>query len=245
MALALPASTRVKRGGLPRRKYPDGSAGGRVAVLTSGGLDSTVLIAESARVYSSVYPVYIRAGMIWERNEIRALGRLLTALRLKTVRRLAVLPLPMDDLMGGHWSVTGRKIPGYHAALSSNYIPGRNLTLIAKAAVFCALNRIGEIALATLRSNPFPDAQPRFFDALADAITLGVGFKVKVHAPYLGMTKAELIRRMGSFPFELTVSCIRPRGLVHCGTCTKCAERIEAFHQAGVQDPTRYAKRAG
>jgi 7-cyano-7-deazaguanine synthase len=37
------------------------------------------------------------------------------------------------------------------------------------------------------------------------------------------------------------VSCIKPRGAVHCGRCTKCAERVEGFRLAGVPDPTRYA----
>lgn len=147
----------------------------------------------------------------------------------------------MDDLMGNHWSVSGKNVPGYRAALSSNYIPGRNLSLISKAAIFCALNRIGELALATLQANPFPDAQPQFFNALANAVTVGLGLRLKIRAPFLRMTKAELIRRATRLPFELTVSCIRPRGNVHCGACTKCAERVDAFREAGVCDPTRYA----
>ncbi len=239
----MPRFTRAKHGGSPHKGYSPAPLTGRIAVLTSGGLDSAALIAESARVYASVYPLYVRAGMIWERNEITALRRFLTALRLKTIRPLVVLNLPMDDLIRDHWSITGKKVPGYRAVLSSNYIPGRNLSLICKAAIFCALNRIAEIALATLRSNPFPDAQPKFFDAITDAITLGVGLKLKVRAPYLGMTKADLIRRMSRLPFELTVSCIRPKGIIHCGACTKCAERVEAFRDAGVPDPTKYAKR--
>jgi 7-cyano-7-deazaguanine synthase len=179
--------------------------------------------------------------MVWEPHEIRTCERFLAALELRSVQPLTVLRLPMDDLMGNHWSVSGKNVPGYRAALSSNYIPGRNLSLISKAAIFCALNRIGELALATLQANPFPDAQPQFFNALANAVTVGLGLRLKIRAPFLRMTKAELIRRATRLPFELTVSCIRPRGNVHCGACTKCAERVDAFREAGVCDPTRYA----
>ena len=90
----------------------------------------------------------------------------------------------MGDVAGGHWSITGRKVPGYRAAVSSNYIVGRNLSLLAKAAIFCAYNRIGEIAMAPLESNPFPDARPEFFRALERAVDLGVGLKLKILTPY-------------------------------------------------------------
>jgi len=43
-------------------------------------------------------------------------------------------------------------------------------------------------------------------------------------------------------PLQLSVSCIKPRGIIHCGRCTKCAERVEGFRRAGIPDPTRYAK---
>lgn len=149
----------------------------------------------------------------------------------------------MDDVAPQHWSVTGRGVPGYEAPLLSNYIIGRNLTLITKAAVFCAYHRIGELAMAPLEANPFPDARPEFFSALADAIALGVGLRIRIRTPFLGLTKAKLIRRARDLPLQLTLSCARPRGLLHCGRCTKCAERVEAFRQARLADPTRYARR--
>jgi 7-cyano-7-deazaguanine synthase len=216
----------------------------RVAVLASAGLDSSVLIAELARRGRRVFPVYVRAGLIWERAELATLRRFLKALRLRNLAPLTVLKFPMDDVARRHWTVTGRKVPGYRAALASNYIVGRNLTLLAKAAVFCARERIGEIALAPLESNPFPDARPEFFRAFERAARTGLGLPLKVSTPFLGMTKADVIRRGRGLPLALTLSCARPsRGGIHCGACTKCAERIEAFAAAHIPDPTRYARR--
>ena len=214
---------------------------GRVAVLASGGLDSSVMLARIAERHPRVFPVYIRTGLIWESHEIAVLRRFIKAVGIKSIQPLTVLEIPMNDIAGGHWSMTGRKIPGYRAALSSNYIPGRNLTLLAKAAVFCARNRIGEVAMALLEANPFPDGRPIFFQAVARAVDLGVGLRLKISTPWVGKTKPEVIALGRGLPLHLTVSCIKPRGAVHCGRCTKCAERVAGFRISGLPDPTRYA----
>lgn len=213
-------------------------------MLASGGLDSSVLIADLVRKGRHVFPVYIRAGLGWERDELRALRRFIRAIGMKRIEPLAALTLPMGDVARNHWSVTGRNVPGYRAAVSSNYIPGRNLSLLAKAALFCAHNRIGELAMAPLDSNPFPDARPEFFRAFSRAVKLGVGLDLKIRTPFARMTKADVIKRGEGLPLELTVSCARPRGLIHCGACTKCAERIQGFRRAGVPDPTIYLRKA-
>ncbi len=213
---------------------------GRVAVLASGGLDSSVLLADLAGQGRSVFPIYVRAGLRWERDELAVLRRFIRALGRRAIHEISVLRLPMNDLARDHWSVTGRGVPGYRAAISSNYIMGRNLSLLSKAAIFCAQNRIAQIAMALLRDNPFPDAQPRFFRAFERAVTLGVGLPLEIATPYARLTKAQVIRKGRDLPLRLTVSCIRPAGIRHCGACTKCAERAAGFRAAGVEDPTAY-----
>jgi 7-cyano-7-deazaguanine synthase len=42
-------------------------------------------------------------------------------------------------------------------------------------------------------------------------------------------------------PLELTLSCMQPADGLHCGRCSKCRERRDAFREAGVEDPTTYA----
>lgn len=215
----------------------------RIAILASGGLDSSVMLGQIARRARHVFPVYIRAGLAWEADELRTLRRFVRALKMSNVEPVTLLRLPMGDLTGDHWSMTGRNIPGYDAALSSNYILGRNLSLLTKAAIFCARNRIGEIAMAPLESNPFPDARPEFFRAFSRAVELGVGIKLRIVTPFAGLTKGDVVKRGAGMPLHLTLSCARPHGIVHCGACTKCAERVEGFILAGVPDPTRYARK--
>lgn len=215
----------------------------RVAVLVSGGLDSSVLMAELARRGRDVFPIYVRAGLRWERVELAVLRRFIRALGARNIAPLVVLDLPMNDVARGHWSLGGRGVPGYRAAVASNYIPGRNLSLLSKAAIFCATNKIGEIAMAPLASNPFPDARPQFFRAFERVVTTGLELPLRVRTPFARMEKADVIRRGRTLPLRFTMSCANPRGGLHCGECTKCAEREAGFREAGVPDPTQYARR--
>jgi len=151
------------------------------------------------------------------------------------------MKLRVDDVYGGHWSVTGDGVPGREAAWDSVYLPGRNVLLLAKAAIFCALQGVSAIALGVLEGNPFPDATPAFLSLMEQTLSQGLAHRLTILAPYRGLSKPEIIRRGRHLPLALTFSCIAPVGRRHCGRCSKCAERQEAFAQAGVTDPTPYA----
>ena len=213
------------------------------AVLLSGGLDSAVLLAEEAAA-QPVQPIYVSAGLAWERAEQALLDRFLTALRRRGMRvaPLVRLDLPATSLYGArHWSVSGRGVPGRRAGLASNYLPGRNLLLGSLAAVHCARLRIPTLALALLGDNPFPDATPAFLAGLARLASRALSTRVTIRAPFRRLAKEAVIRRGRDLPLGLTLSCAAPRALRHCGRCTKCAERQHAFTRAGVPDPTPYA----
>jgi 7-cyano-7-deazaguanine synthase len=204
-----------------------------------------VLLADLARKGRRVYPIYVRAGLRWERIELAILRKFIAALGRDNVEPVAVLDFPTVDITRDHWSVSGKAVPGFRASLASNYIPGRNLSLLTKAAMFCAKNRIGQIAMAPLESNPFPDARPEFFRAVERVVKLGMELPLRVLTPFEGLEKSDVIRKGRALPLELTLSCANPRGMLHCGACTKCAERIEGFRAAKLPDPTRYARNAG
>lgn len=200
-----------------------------------------MLLASLLAKYRRVHPIYIRTGLFWERSEIGALRRFLAAINSPRVESVKVLELPMLDVIGSDWTTTGQDPPGYRAAVESNYIVGRNLTLLAKAALYCVKARVGEIAMAPLEANPFPDARRKFFSAFERAVELGTGLRLRIVTPFVAMTKAEVIKLGHALPLRFTITCVRPRGLTHCGACTKCAERIAGFRAAGIVDPTRYA----
>jgi 7-cyano-7-deazaguanine synthase len=130
------------------------------------------------------------------------------------------------------------------------YVPARNTVLLALALgwaevlgardLFCGVNAIDY--------SGYPDCRPEFiaaFERLANLATkAGVeGAHLRVHAPLLHMSKADIVReglRLG-VDFALTVSCYQAdeQGRA-CGQCDACRLRAQGFTAAGVADPTRY-----
>jgi 7-cyano-7-deazaguanine synthase len=94
----------------------------RLAVLASGGLDSSVMLAELARAGREIFPVYVRAGLMWERHELGALKSFIRRLDRPGIHAVSVLELPMGDVAGSHWSVTGRNVPGYRASSTTSWV---------------------------------------------------------------------------------------------------------------------------
>lgn len=212
-----------------------------VGVLVSGGLDSAVLLVDLAQQYRKVYPLYVRQGLAWESVELYWLKRFLGQVRGPGLQPLRILELPMDDVYGAHWSTGKGKVPGARSNDREVFLPGRNLVLVLKAAIFSSQQRVSALALGSLGHNPFPDATPGFFRRWASVLCQGLGRPIRILAPYRRLSKVQVIRRVESLPFELTFSCIAPRGKKHCGCCNKCAERKKAFRLAHVEDPTAYA----
>jgi len=217
----------------------------RVCTLVSGGVDSAILAWKLMQDGSEVHPVYVHAGMAWESVEQTWLERYLDAIAAPTLRPLRTLSFPLADVYESHWSLGGQGGPGYDAPDEAVYLPGRNLVLISKAAVYCALNGIDRIALGLLAANPFPDATDHFFTHLERAISAGLALDLRIERPLSALHKAEVVRMGAHLPLELTFSCIRPAGEWHCGDCNKCAERQRGFIEAGVADRTRYARAPG
>ncbi len=222
------------------------SAGPASVVLVSSGLDSAVLLVHEA-LAGAVRPVYVRAGLAWEPAELRMLSRLLAvpAIAART-RPLVVVDLPLDDVYpADHWALTGHP-PAYRSPDAEVFLPGRNVGLLAKAALVAAHERAPRIVMGTLAGNPFPDATPRFFAAMSDALSIGLACTVAVATPLATLRKPQVVElgaRLG-VPFALTLSCMNPVGDAHCGACSKCRERREAFIEAGVLDPSTYGREA-
>lgn len=211
-----------------------------LAVLISGGLDSAVLLAESLPRHPAVWPLYVRFGLFWEEAELHHLRRFLDAVRTPALQPLTVLEMPVTDLYGEHWSLTGVDVPAAGTPDAAVFLPGRNVLFLAKAMLWCHLNAVPALALAPLESNPFPDATPEFFASYEKIVNQAIGGAVRVLRPYAPLHKDEVIRRGRQLPLQWTFSCMRPRDGLHCGVCNKCAERQTAFARAACPDPTTY-----
>jgi 7-cyano-7-deazaguanine synthase len=151
----------------------------------------------------------------------------------------------MRDVFGpSHWAIRGTP-PAYDTPDEDVYLPGRNVVLITKAAVLAVSRGCRRLTLGTLSNNPFPDATPHFFAAMSRALSLGLGQFIEIAAPLSSMHKDDVIRLGDSLdvPLERTLSCMNPLNggpPLHCGLCSKCRERRDAFAAAGVIDRTSY-----
>jgi 7-cyano-7-deazaguanine synthase len=219
-------------------------------VLLSGGLDSAVLAAHEAQT-ARVLPVYVSVGLAWEDAEIAMVERLLaTPAYAGKVEPLARMSFTMRDVYSPtHWAIQGVP-PAYDTPDEDVYLTGRNLVLLTKAGVVAAKANAHRIALGPLAGNPFPDARPAFFSTMEQALSLGLDHRIEIATPFLHLEKEAVIKRGVALqvPFELTLSCMNPvvaSGLPqHCGLCSKCRERRDAFAAAGVSDPSTYANQA-
>ncbi len=214
------------------------------AVLFSSGLDSAVLLVDAVERYGGAQPIYVRAGLAWEAEEHRMAERFIAATSAAgRICPMAVLSVDMRDVYPAtHWALRG-EAPGFDTPDTDVYLEGRNVVLLSKSAVFAVRAGLSRILIGPLAGNPFPDASPRFFAAMGRALSLGLDARVQIEAPFLELHKEDVIRlgRALKVPFELTLSCMQPREGKHCGQCSKCRERRDAFRAAGFEDPASYA----
>jgi 7-cyano-7-deazaguanine synthase len=216
----------------------------KTAVLVSGGLDSAILVSYLLDRGDAVLPIYADTGTVWQSEELAGLKAYLAAVARPRLADLVILKLPLADLYTGHWSLTGKQTPDANTPDDAVYLPGRNLLLTIKPAIWCQLHGIGHLALGVLGSNPFDDATPDFFRSLEDVLARLGQPPIKIDRPFGAMHKREVMELGRNYPLGLTFSCIAPVNGRHCGKCNKCAERQAAFKMISLADPTSYAAQA-
>tara|TARA_Y100000310_G_scaffold334626_1_gene414819 strand:+ start:753 stop:1508 length:756 start_codon:yes stop_codon:yes gene_type:complete len=131
---------------------------------------------------------------------------------------------------------------------SEFYHPARNTMFLALALSLAEKHQFQRIIYgATLEDfGGFADCRPRFADAFSRVASLSAGYTITVSSPLWQMRKVDVVRTLSELnaPMHMTVSCYAPVGddrRTHCGRCPACLLRSEAFENAGVTDPTRYA----
>jgi 7-cyano-7-deazaguanine synthase len=212
-----------------------------IGLLLSGGVDSAVLLDQLLERGWRVVPFYVRTGCLWQAAELAAVEQFVDVMARTGLEQLVVLDMPLADLYGEHWSMTGADVPDDASPDEAVFLPGRNPLLLIKPALWCQMNGVQHLAMATLANNPFNDATPEFFQHFDQMLAVATGGHVLISRPFEQLTKNRVLELGSHLPLELTFSCLAPVGRLHCGRCNKCAERRAAFDRAGVPDATRYA----
>ena len=164
------------------------------------------------------------------------------------VAPLATVEFNMRDVYPPtHWAIRGTP-PAYDTPDEDVYLVGRNLVLLTKAGVVAASRKAGRIALGPLAGNPFPDATPEFFAAMGTALVAGPEPRhhdrdaVRDAAQRRRHQDGRRAGRAARAHAVVHESADGAGGLPrHCGLCSKCRERRDAFAAAGIDDPTPYA----
>jgi len=212
-----------------------------VGVLFSGGLDSAILLSQLIERGHRVTPLYVQSDLFWQRAEAAAVGKYLAAVAAPNLAPLVPLALPLRDVYDGHWSVTGEHVPDAKSPDEAVYLPSRNALLLVKTALWCQLHAIEHLALATLGTSPFDDATEQYFAAFSRLVDESRNGAFHILRPLAAMNKTQVMTLGRGYPLQWTFSCLAPIGGRHCGRCNKCAERMRAFADAGIDDPTEYA----
>lgn len=216
-------------------------------VLLSGGMDSAVVLAIARAQGFEGHALSVRYGQRHsvELDAAAAVARALGAAAHKVVD---------VDLraIGGSALTADIAVPEFPAAgIPVTYVPARNTIMLALALGWAEVLGAQDlfVGVNAVDYSGYPDCRPAFveaFERLANLATrAGVeGRRLRVHAPLLALSKADIVRRgieLG-VDFSATVSCYQAdsRGRA-CGRCDACRLRAQGFVAAGVADPTRYA----
>lgn len=219
-------------------------------VLFSGGVDSTTCLAQAVKKHGSENVLALSIYYGQKHNKeiesaekiVRYYGVKWQTLDLSLIfadSDCSLLKGSSDDIPKESYSEQLSKTNGSPV---STYVPFRNGLFIASAASIALSNGCSVIYYGPhaddAAGNAYPDCSAVFNNAMAEAVYEGSGKQVRIEAPFVNMTKKDIVKtglELG-VPYELTWSCYEG-GDKPCGVCGTCRDRIEAFKANGVTDP--------
>lgn len=223
----------------------------KALVLSSGGVDSTTALALAVSRYGkdNVIALSVSYGQKHDK-EIQAAKAVsafygveqlfLDLSKIFQYSNCSLLQQSTEEIPEESYAKQIEKTEGEKPV--STYVPFRNGLFLSSAASI-ALSKDCRVILYGAHADDsagfaYPDCSPVFNDAMNQAIFEGSGHQLKVEAPFVNMTKAEVVK-MGlelNAPYELTWSCYEGKD-EPCGKCGTCIDRAAAFAANGVSDP--------
>lgn len=220
----------------------------KATLIVSGGMDSATLAYYYKKEgYDSLHLVGFNYGQRHVKelealekiaNDLGATWEIVDLTQLKSSIASSSLTSDTINVPDGHYAEETMRI---------TVVPNRNAIMLSIATGIAVANGSNIVATGVHSGDHFiyPDCRPAFIEAIDKAFQLGTqghskdGFHVE--APFVNILKADIAKIGHSInvPYELTWSCYKG-GEKHCGRCGTCVERIEAFIDAGVEDPTQY-----
>lgn len=222
----------------------------KALVLFSGGVDSSTCLGMAVKKYGAenVIALSVSYGQKHQK-EIQAAQKIAEFYHVKLKKldlsfifsdsNCSLLNHSENEIPKESYAEQIKKTDGKPV---STYVPFRNGLFIASAASM-ALSEHCEVIYYGAHSddaagNAYPDCSDEFNNAINQAVYIGSGQQLKVEAPFVKMTKADIIK-MGlalKVPYQLTWSCYEGKEKP-CGICATCRDRAAAFQANGIKDP--------
>ena len=228
----------------------------RAVVLLSGGLDSAVTLAIAAAEGFELYALSFQYG---QRHgvELESARRIAQTHGVRE-HRIAEIDL---RVFGGSALTDQMAVPkdrstaaiGHGHSIPVTYVPARNTIFLSYAMAWAEVIPCTDIFLGVnvVDYSDYPDCRPEFLRAFENLAALATkagveGARLKIHAPLLRSSKADIIRKGVelSVNFSLTHSCYDPApDGAACGRCDACQLRLKGFQEADLVDPIHYVDR--
>lgn len=212
-------------------------------VIASGGMDSTALFYFLKNKEDAIVKVgHFRYGSNHEEQETKAFYSI-----FKKEDIIFDLELPFNNIKSALLNGAGKIPVGKYTKerMSDTVVPFRNGVFLSYATGIADSEGFNRIAIANHAGDHFvyPDCRVAFVNSMNMAIEAGTDGRVRLISPFKFMSKSGVLK----IAFDLgvikeickTYSCYKG-GEIHCGVCSTCLERREAFREAGIIDETKY-----
>ncbi len=224
----------------------------KAVLLLSGGLDSTTLLAVARRDGYDVHAMTFRYGQR-HASEIEAARRVAAHFH---VRDHVIADIDLRTFGGSALTSDAIDVPRdrdvREAGVPVTYVPARNTIFLSFALAWAEVLGAADIFIGVnaLDYSGYPDCRPEYiqaFETMANLATrAGVedSLRLRIRAPLIDLTKAEIIRLGISLgvDYSVTQSCYDPDSTgAACGHCDACQLRLKGFSEAGIEDPARYS----
>ncbi|MEJ5256453.1 MAG: 7-cyano-7-deazaguanine synthase QueC [Acidimicrobiales bacterium] len=221
-------------------------------VLLSGGLDSATCLALARAEGFACVAMSFRYGQR-HHLELDAAARIAAGAGVEHI----VVDIDLAAFGGSALTSEHLAVPKHDSldhlggSIPITYVPARNTIFLSFALALAEVRGASDIFIGVnaLDYSGYPDCRPEYLEAFERMANLATraaveGATLRIHAPLVTLTKAQIIRRGVELgvDYAATLSCYDPTpdGLA-CGHCDSCLLRARGFREAGVEDPTRYA----
>lgn len=222
----------------------------KAMVLFSGGVDSTTCLGMAVDKYGRENVIALSVSYGQKHNKEIECAKKITAyygvehlsLDLSKIFQYSDCSLLTQSDKEIPKEAYAKQLEETNGSPVPTYVPFRNGLFLSSAASIALSKQCGVIYYGAhsddAAGSAYPDCSTVFNDAMATAIYEGSGRQLKVVAPFIDKTKAQVVK-IGldlNVPYQYTWSCYEG-GDKPCGVCGTCIDRAKAFALNGVKDP--------